>query len=189
MATTEAAVAAADPAHPAGRYSAPARFFHWAIAFLILIVWPIGPNISRFDQIEWLHNLLYFIHENLGVTIWLLVLARLAWRRLHPPPPLPAGMPGWMQRAAHATHAALYVLLLVQPVLGFLATNAFGFPLAYFGLVPLPSPVGHNEPLGNLLLPIHLGVGLALLGVIIMHVGAALFHHVVRRDGVLKRMT
>ena len=188
MAPIPAAIPGADAAHPAGRYSAPARFFHWAIAFLLLIVWPVGLIIDKFYEVEWMKNLLYFIHENLGVTIWLLVLARLAWRWMRPPPPLPADFPPLMRMAAHATHIALYVLLIAQPIGGFIATNAWGFPLDFLGLVPLPSPVAENEDLAKLVQYWHWIAGFALLVVIIAHVGAALMHLVVKKDGVFQRM-
>lgn len=189
MAQPQPLIAGTDPRHPAGRYSAPARFFHWAVAFLMLIVWPAGLIIDKFYEVEWAKTLLYFIHENLGVVIWLLVLARLAWRWMNPPPPLPAEMPGWMRAAAHATHVALYVFLIAQPIGGFIATNAWGFPLDFFGLIPLPDPVGNNEELAKLVQFGHWVSGVALLVIIIVHVAAALFHLVVKKDGVFQRMT
>jgi cytochrome b561 len=187
-ATTRAAPAGTDLAHPAGRYSAPARFFHWAIALLMLIVLPVGLIIDRFYEVEWAKNLLYFIHENLGVTIWLLVLARLAWRFMSPPPPLPADTPAMIRLAAHGTHIALYVILLAQPIGGFIGTNAAGFPLDFFGLIPLPNPTGENEALSQLVLRWHWITGLALAVILVAHVGGALYHLVIRKDGVFQRM-
>jgi cytochrome b561 len=188
MAQPQAAIAGTDPRHPAGRYSAPARFFHWAIAFLMLIVWPAGLIIDKFYEVEWAKNLLYFVHENLGVVIWLLVLARLAWRWIKPPPPLPADMPALIRTAAHATHVALYVILIAQPIGGFLATNAFGFPLDFFGLIPLPSPISDNEALGKVIIYWHWITGLALFVILIAHIAGALYHLVIRKDGVFQRM-
>ena len=178
----------ADPLHPAGRYSGPARFFHWAIALLIIVVWPVGLLIDATADIAWLNTLLYFIHENLGVTIWLLALARLAWRFIHPPPPLPESLPAHMRAAAHATHVALYVILLVQPIGGFITTNAFGFPLDWFGILPLPSPEGENEALGNMVKFGHWAVGMALVVVLAAHVGGAFYHLLIRKDGIFQRM-
>jgi cytochrome b561 len=189
MAQPQATLAGTDLNHPAGRYSAPARFFHWSIAFLMLVVWPAGLIIDRFYEVEWAKNTLYFIHENLGVTIWLLALARLAWRFISPPPPLPADTPAVIRGVAHATHWALYAILLAQPIGGFIATNAWGFPLTFFGLIPLPDPVGNNEALAKAISNLHWLTGLALLGLLTAHVAGALFHLVVKKDGIFQRMT
>jgi cytochrome b561 len=189
MAQPQATLAGTDPRHPAGRYSAPARFFHWSIAFLMLVVWPAGLIIDKFYEVEWAKVALYFIHENLGVTIWLLALARLAWRFISPPPPLPADTPALIKGVAHATHWALYAILLLQPIGGFIATNAFGFPLDFFGLIPLPDPVGNDEALGKSVMNLHWLTGLALLVILIAHVAGALYHLVLRKDGIFQRMT
>ena len=179
---------AADPSHPAGRYSAPARFFHWTTVLLVALAWPAGRLIQASEGIAWLNALLYFIHENLGATIWLLTLARLAWRFINPPPPLPADLPAAMRRAAHATHAALYVILLGQPIAGFITTNAFGFPLEFFGLVQLPNPVGESEALGNAVKLLRWGTALALVLLLAAHLGGAFYHLLVRKDGIFRRM-
>jgi cytochrome b561 len=102
---------------------------------------------------------------------------------------LPADLPRWMVLAAHLNHAGIYALLLTAPILGFLATNAFGFPLTWYGLIgPIPSPVGKNVPLAEILLPIHRGMVWTLAAMLAMHIPAALFHHFVRRDDTLRRM-
>lgn len=188
-ASTRPAHVAADPAHPAGRYAAPARFFHWTIALLMLVVWPAGLIIDKFYEVEWAKTLLYFIHENIGVTIWLLALARLAYRFMNPPPPLPADTPLAIKGAAHATHALLYVILLTQPIGGFIATNAWGFPLTFWGLLPLPDPVGNNEALAKTVTYFHWIGGISLLLILAAHIGGALYHLVVRKDGIFQRMT
>jgi len=97
-------------------------------------------------------------------------------------------MPALMRAGAHLNHAALYIVLLVQPVLGFLATNAWGFPLRWFDLVPIPSPVGLNEKLAETLSYLHWLGALALLVLLGMHIGAVIFHTFVRKDGLLARM-
>lgn len=180
--------AAADARHPAGRYRLPARILHWSVAGLMLVVWPVGQVIDWVYEIEWAKNLGYAVHENLAVIIWVLVLLRLAYRWMVPPPPLPASMPRVQQAAAHAVHAGLYMFLFLMPVVGFVATNAWGFPLNLFGLVMLPDPIGNNEAAGKVLSWIHEYGAYALLGLIAVHIGAALFHHYVQKDGTLQRM-
>ena len=114
---------------------------------------PGSPHSSRRTQA--FKQLLYDIHESTGVAIFALVLLRLLHRVASPPAPLPSRVPRAMRFAAHANHALLYAMLLVQPVLGFLDTNAWGFPLTWAGLVRLPSPIGHNETIAPLLSALH----------------------------------
>lgn len=131
---------------------------------------------------------LYNIHESIGITLLVVTLFRLGWRWRHPPPPAPP-QPAVLRWAAGATHAALYGLLLTMPVVGLLATNAWGFPLRWFGLVPVPSPVGRSEAWAPLLTSLHGWMALALGLLLLAHAGAALlWHGLLRRDGVLRRM-
>ncbi len=93
-----------------------------------------------------------------------------------------------LKLAARLNHAAFYVWLLTMPVVGFLATNAWGFPLTWFGLVPLPDPVGKNVPSAETLTSVHRLMAWSLVGLIALHAGAALWHQFVRRDGTLRKM-
>jgi cytochrome b561 len=121
-------------------------------------------------------------------VLFLLVLVRLLRRLANPPAPLPSDVPAHFRFAARSNHALLYAVLLVQPVIGFLDTNAWGFPLYWAGLVEIPSPIGRNEALAPILSAIH-WYGAALLLVLIgAHVCGALYHGVIRRDAVVQRM-
>ena len=131
---------------------------------------------------------LYQLHKSLGLTIFALVIVRLAWRLRHPPPPLPAGLPAWERAAARTTHALFYVLLLVQPVIGFLQSNAANFPLVVWGVLPLPALIGPAEALGETLIEVHELVARVLLVLIGLHVAGALRHHFLLKDDVLRRM-
>src|SRR5690606_16068256 len=125
---------------------------------------------------------------SLGVIVWLLTLMRLVYRRRHPPPPLPADTPAAIRTAAHASHVLLYVLLLTLPVIGFLATNAWGFPLSVFGVLPLPSPVGKDEELAKILALLHRIGALSIIALIGVHIAGALYHTFIRKDALLRRM-
>jgi cytochrome b561 len=103
------------------------------------------------------------------------------------PPPLPPGTPG-LVISPPATHIALYALLLLIPVIGFLATNAWGFPLTVFGVLPMPVPVGKNEELAKLLSLLHLSGAIAVVMLIGGHLIGVVYHTFVRRDGLLRRM-
>jgi len=171
-------------------YNRTARLLHWSTALIVLLIIALGIWITWAPpEDEGLKLRLYNIHESFGITILLVTLFRLFWRWRHPPPPITPPLPGWMQAAATANHRAFYALLLVQPVIGLLNTNAWGFPLTAFGLVPIPSPIGRNEALAPTLSTIHDTIGLVLAGLVALHAGAALWHHLIRRDDTLRRMT
>ena len=102
--------------------------------------------------------------------------------------PLPADIPALQQFAAHATHWTLYALLIVQPVVGLIATSAYPAPLPMFGLFELPHVWPENRPLSERLFALHRWLGIAIAAVAAIHIGAALQHHFVRRDRVLMRM-
>ncbi len=171
------------------RYDAASRAFHWVTVALILMAAGLGLWIAHArPEDEGFKLTLYNVHESIGATIWAVTLARLAWRLGHPPPPLPADLPGALKLAARLNHTAFYVWLLTMPVVGFVATNAWGFPLTWFGLVPLPDPVGKNVPLAETLTSVHRLMAWSLVGMIALHAGAALWHQFVRRDGTLRKM-
>lgn len=167
------------------RYHPAARIMHWTVAVLLFVVFPFGAVI-KFVK-EDVKLTFYAIHENLGFLILWLMLARLTIRLLRPPPPEPP-MPKVFTRAADVTHKALYAALILQPIFGFLATNAFGFPLNWFGLGVLWSPIGKDPELAPLLMSVHVALGWAILVLFTMHMGGVIFHHVLRRDPTLYRM-
>jgi cytochrome b561 len=171
------------------RYDAVSRFLHWATVVLILTAASLGLWIAHARPEEEAFKLwLYSTHESIGVTIWLVTIVRLIWRLGHPPPPLPADLAGALKVAARLNHAAFYLWLLTMPVVGFVATNAWGFPLTWFGLVPLPDPVGKNVPLAETLTLVHRLMAWSLMVLILLHASAALWHQFVRRDGTLRKM-
>ena len=173
----------------AERYAPFARWAHWLTVVLMSVVVVVGLWIAHLRPVDEGFTLkLYNIHESLGVIVWLLTLARVVYRRRNPPPPLAADMPALIRFAAHATHLALYALLLLLPVIGFLATNAWGFPVSIFGVVPLPSPIGKNEALAKVLATLHWSGALAVALLVGGHVAAVIYHTFIRKDGLLQRM-
>jgi cytochrome b561 len=174
----------------ARRYIAAARWLHWLTAILLLVVITAGLWIVYFEpKDESLKFRLYNIHESLGVIVFALAIGRLLTRWRNPPPPLPPDTPALIQQCARVTHLSLYALMLLMPAIGFLATNAWGFPLKLFDLIPLPSPIGKDEALAGTLSFLH-GCGAVAIGTLIgAHLGGVAHHTFIRRDGVLKRMT
>lgn len=168
-------------------YSALAKIFHWAIAVAVIVMIPAGVIMMRIGPGE-AQNMLYNLHRSLGAAVLLLMALRLAWRLVHgAPAPLPT-LNAFERAASAVVHRLLYALLLVQPVIGWAATSAFGAPIVVFGLFRLPDFVAKNEALSKQLFALHNVIGLTLAALIALHVAAALYHHFIRRDGVLRRM-
>jgi cytochrome b561 len=175
---------------PALRYPATSRWLHWLTAAMITVIIPLGIWIKYFEPANEAFKLrLYNIHESLGVIVFVIVLIRLLNRYLNPPPPLPAGTPAVIRVAAHVNHWALYALLVLMPITGFLATNAWGFPLSVFGVLPLPVPLGKNEEIAKILSLLHWCGAIAIISLIFGHLAGVIYHTFIRRDGLLQRMT
>jgi len=163
------------------------KFLHWLILFLIATIFALAFSVrfamSREDAIA-----LTELHRSLGVTVWFVTVCRLAWRQFSRFPNWPGDMPQAMRFAAQWSEYALYALLLTQPLLGFLQTNARGERVTLFFLGQLPALIGENRYFAKHLLEAHKAVGFLLLGLIALHALAALYHHFWRRDDTLVAM-
>lgn len=170
-------------------YSAGARHFHWWTVALIAIQLPLGVVMTKYAESTNFApptGQMYDTHKLLGMLILLFVIARLAYRVLHGAPGDEPTLEPWQRIISHVTHWAIYALLLIVPLLGWLATSAYG-PFRPFG-IPLPGLLGENQDLATTLYGFHKGAAIALFVLLGMHIGAALFHYVIRKDGVLNRM-
>ncbi|MDO8925542.1 MAG: cytochrome b [Sideroxyarcus sp.] len=168
-------------------YTPTAITLHWLIALLIFVAFPLGIYMHELplspDKLR-----LYSYHKWIGVTVFMLAVVRIYWRATHVPPALPDSMPGWEKFAAHATHYALYVLIFIIPVSGWLMSSAKGFQTVWFGVLPLPDLVGKDKELGDQLLEVHKLLNFLLFGLVLAHIGAALKHHFIEHDDILARM-
>lgn len=172
---------------PPAAYAPPARTLHWIMALLVLAVIPAGfimMNLPSGPAQDWVFDL----HRSIGFTILCLAVLRVVVRILYPPPPRPANLPFALWLVAEVVHYALYVLLLVLPPLGWLASNAFGSPVSVFGLFTLPNLVDKNDGLADLFGDWHQRLGYVITALLLLHIAAALWHGIVKRDGVLSRM-
>ncbi|MFL5332308.1 MAG: cytochrome b [Geminicoccaceae bacterium] len=160
---------------------------HWTIAALILIQVPAawGMVLSAPGAVQ---DLLYNVHKNVGVIVFVLACVRLAWRWGQPVPLLPADLPAWQARAARVTHFLLYLLLFLMPITGFLYTALSGFPIPLFMIWDLSHLVAVNKPAGEWFKIAHLSLQWLLYLTVLLHVAGALQHHLVRKDWVLRRM-
>jgi cytochrome b561 len=168
-------------------YTPVAKGLHWLMAVLILGLLSIGLYMADLplspQKLE-----LYSWHKWAGVTVFVLVWLRLAWRVTHRPPALPEGMSPLMRLAAHAGHAALYGLMVVIPLSGWLMSSAKGFQTVWFGVLPIPDLIGKDKALGDLLKEVHEALNWLLMLTLAGHVLAALWHHFVLKDDTLRRM-
>lgn len=168
-------------------YSTVSRLFHWVTAVLVILMIGLGLAMSQDPPAPW-GNRLYVLHKAIGPMVFVLVLARLGWRAFHRPPPLPLSVPMWQVRAAGAVHALLYAALLVMPISGYVHVDAGDYPLEFLRALGLPQIIPKNEPLAHAAESIHAVCAWVLIGLIGLHVGAALHHGFVLRDGVVRRM-
>lgn len=173
---------------PDRRHAAATRALHWTMAVLVLMMIPAGLVMVQPGLDRSLQNTLFIFHKNTGILLILLLVLRVAMRLRHPAPPLPAAMPGWQRLAAGATHGALYLLLLAVPVAGYIRVKAGGFPIESLDALGVPSLVARSETLAGTAKLAHWALGLTIGAAIAAHVGAALFHGLVKRDGVFSRM-
>ena len=165
----------------------PARMLHWLMAVLILAQVGLGKYAHELERSPRQLDLLMW-HKSIGITLLGLALLRLGWALLNPAPKPPVGTGRWARRAARAGHAALYTLMLAVPLSGWLYHSAKNVPFQLFRTVPWPDLIEPDKRLAHLFEEWHEGLVSALLIVLVVHVGAALWHEYVRRDGVLRRM-
>jgi cytochrome b561 len=169
------------------RYTGTARALHWLAALLIFCGFGLGLFMTglEFSPAKFRY---YAWHKWIGITVFLLTAARLAWRAGHPAPPLPPAMPSWQVGASLASHAALYALMLAIPLSGWVYSSSTGVSVVYLGLVPLPDLVPKDREVAKTLLLVHRSLNYLLAAIVTIHVAAALKHQFVDRDGVLDRM-
>jgi len=176
----------ADPS--VHRYGGVAQGFHWLVALLIFVMYALGWYMADLELTDPSKFRLYQIHKSIGITIFVLALLRLAWRLTHRPPPLPETMSSLERFAASGAHWALYALILSQPLIGILQSNAANFPIVFWGGVELPALIGQDQVWDERLLGLHHLVANILAGLALLHIGAALRHHFMLKDHVFRQM-
>lgn len=184
-----------DPvATGAGRgavYSSVARALHWITVAAVFVTVPLGLAMSyrgnTLDIWDGVTDALYSTHKLLGFTVLWLSVGRLIYRLVHGAPPDEPTLAWWQKAASHLIHWALYGLLLIVPLLGWIGVSLFP-SLTVFNLFDLPALTSPNEEAAKRVLSIHgwLAILLALLAC--GHIAAALLHYFIRKDGVLRRM-
>ena len=161
------------------------RLLHWTMALLILAMLFIG--VAMVSSLSDYHRLVA-IHRPLGILLLMLVAVRLINRLLAPPPPLPAAMPAVLRLAAEVSHWLLYALMFAVPVVGWAMLSAADYPIQLVGAVHLPAILPHDRALYAVLRPAHTVLAFLLFATFLAHLGAALTHALVFKDGVFRSM-
>lgn len=168
------------------QYDSVAKALHWLMAFLIIGLWCVGLTMEEMPKGD-LRSQIIGLHKAFGVVVLALVVVRLAWRASHAAPELPAGMPALERLGAKLGHMALYGLMIALPVDGILMSQSGGRTVDVFGLV-LPMLVEKNEAMKHFWKEGHELLAWTLAAVLVAHVAAAIRHHVMLKDDVLRRM-
>lgn len=168
-------------------YTSTAKALHWGIAVLIFGMLALGFYMTGLS-LSPTKLQLYSWHKWVGVSVFVLVVLRLAWRVAHRPPALPSHMAPIERLAAHLGHHLLYLVMFAIPLSGWLMSSAKGFQTVWFGVLPIPDLVAKDKALGDLLQTVHLALNFVLIAVLLGHIGAALKHHFINKDEVLTRM-
>ena len=172
---------------PQARYSAVARWLHWIIA--LLIIWNVVSGIGHEALPRDARAAVMGLHISSGITVLVLSIIRLAWRLGHRPPPLPMGMTPWQAGLAHGVHWAFYALMLLLPLSGWIMISSAPFPITWLGLFALPKfAVTREDAISGIAGEGHEILGLLMLALVVLHVGAALWHHFSLRDNLIARM-
>ena len=175
-----------NPTPAVERYTPVAIAFHWLLAIAIVVSFSVGLYMSGLTMSPTRLKLFNW-HKWAGMTIFALSALRLLWRLTHRPP-ADVPMPAWQQRAAHGAHLVLYLLFFGVPLAGWAYSSAAGFPVVVYGLIPLPDFVPVDKGLAENLKTLHQVLAFSLAFVVLAHVGAALKHQFIDRDGLLLRM-
>lgn len=164
-----------------------AKAFHWATALLVLAQLPLG-WVAKLWPLSPLKLDLFVWHKSIGFTILLVVLLRAAYRSAAARPPWTAGMTPWQLATARSVHALLYGVLIAMPISGWVVSSASRVPFEIFWRIPVPAIAPHDKALEQIAARVHFSLFVALCVLLLLHIGAALWHHFAKRDETLVRM-
>lgn len=168
-------------------WGAVSKVLHWFMALAIFTMMGLGLLMVDYAHLPTRFQM-YFYHKSLGILILAMVLLRLLWRLVNPSPSLPETTKPYERWLAHGAHVLLYLLMLAVPLSGWLISSASGFGLQVFGLFKLPEIAAADKDLQTLAETIHYWLFWSLVALLLLHVAAALKHHWILKDNVLRRM-
>jgi len=168
-------------------YGAAAKFLHWSIVILVIAQYLVIESAEELaDGPEKLEAI--GLHKSIGMLVFGLAIARVLWKLVNSGQPAPVPMPRAQRIAAAAGHGLLYLLILAQPLTGWLMSSSAGYPTSFFGLFEFPMLVGENHDAHEFLEETHELLFAVLVTVAVLHALAALYHHFVKKDQSLRRM-
>jgi len=174
--------------HVQMRYSGAQQALHWTIAVIVFVMVPVGISMANILPDGPVKNTFYELHKSFGIIVFALALIRICVRLWRGAPPLVPGLPEWQRAAAHISHYGLYVLIVAVPLAGWVATSSCCAPVNVFWTVPVTLPVSGEENFAKAVFRVHYALAFTLTGLVLVHAGAALHHHFVRKDATLMRM-
>jgi cytochrome b561 len=168
------------------RFPAASRLLHWLMAAMIVAMLFIGVGMAA--SVSARYELLVSIHRPLGIAIFVLCVIRFVNRFFNPPPELPDTVPSLQRFAAKAAHGVLYTLMFIMPLVGWGMLSAARYPIVLYGPLRLPPILPYDLTLYAWLREFHTDLAYLFFATFLVHFGAALFHGLIRRDGVLGGM-
>ncbi|MFK5914044.1 MAG: cytochrome b [Woeseiaceae bacterium] len=164
-----------------------AKSLHWMLAGFIFVQFVLGPlavswrlSPTKLDLYVW--------HKSIGILILALVIVRAIWRLLNLTPALPPDLPRWEHLSARLSHALLYLMMFMLPISGWVINSAANIPFKVFWAFPLPDLVSPDKSLAELAKVVHFSLVIGLIILLVLHIGAAIRHHFIKRNNVLVRM-
>jgi cytochrome b561 len=169
-------------------YSASAKVMHWFVAAAVIFLLAEGPIMKRLVPEGPVRERLYDVHEAFGALVLIVMVIRLIRRAAFGVPAPEPDLSPLETRASLGAQHALYLLLFVMTLLGWAGTNAYGDPVSLFGLFSFPFILGKNEALSDQIFVWHLACGILIAAIVALHAAGALYHALIKHDGVLRRM-
>lgn len=168
-------------------YGVIAKIFHWLMAVLIIVLLAVGLIMADMENSPDKFKLIG-LHKEIGIVVLFLASLRLGWKVLDVSPLLPESIGKIAQLGAKAAHFGLYTLMFAMPITGWLMSSAAGFPVSMFGLFIMPNLIAPDKAFGKDMNELHETLAWVLMGLIALHVMAALLHHFYYKDNILRRM-
>lgn len=172
--------------NPQEKYPVSARLLHWIMAIIILSMLFLGVSMIQ-SFLPW-QNTALSLHKSFGTLVFLLVIFRLLNRLRFQAPALPKNLPNWQKFSGHASHVLLYMAMIGMPLSGWFMQSAAGLSITPFGLFTLPQIISEDIKLYSLFRELHGIIAWLFFALILLHIAAALYHKLIRRDGVLDAM-
>lgn len=168
-------------------YGFIAKAFHWIIAAMIIGMLAVGFIMTAMEPAP-TKFFIYGLHKSTGIIILALVFLRLMWRLYNPSPQLPRELSSWHRRIGKLSPIVLYSLLFLMPISGYILSEAGGYPISVYGLFTVPNFIEKNTEISKLASMIHEYGAFIFIGILVLHLTAALYHHFILKNTVLQRM-